>query len=106
MRSTLICSISVITLLLSSALMAQSASNVTSYVLPLVKNCAKVEWRGDRWAELTAANNCPAAIDARIVFSDGTEFNMYCDGFDICKANFPKARISQQFNYWLSYATK
>lgn len=106
MRSPHICSLSVIALLVSSALMAQSRSDSTTYILPPVKTCAKIEWRGDLWAELTAVNNCPAAIDARVVFPDGAELNMYCDGYEICKANFPKTRVSQQFNYWLSYATE
>ena len=77
-----------------------------TYVLPPIETCASLSWQGDRLVEFTATNNCPAAIDADVLFSDGTRVAVYCDGYDSCTASFPKVKVSDQFQYWLRYATE
>jgi hypothetical protein len=81
-------------------------SPIKSYILPPVNTCSKLEWRGDRWAELTAVNSCPAAIDVDVVFSDGIKIKLYCDAYEACIAKFHKERISQNYKYWVNYATE
>lgn len=77
-----------------------------SYVLPPVDTCASLAWQGDRLIEFIATNNCPAAIDADVLFSDGTRVAVNCDGYDRCIVSFPKVQVSDQFQYWLRYATQ
>lgn len=93
-------------LTLSERLFAQTNTEVTSYILPPVDSCASIEWKGDKWVELTAINNCPAAIQADLVFNDGMQAGIFCHGYDECKATFPKTRVDQKFSYRLYYATE
>ncbi|GAA5315352.1 MAG: hypothetical protein AseanaTS_05570 [Candidatus Pelagadaptatus aseana] len=84
----------------------QARENPKTYVLPPVDVCASVGWQGQGYWEFLVTNNCPAAVEVDITFSGGTKANVFCEGYETCKARFSKRSVGPQFNYRLRYVSE
>lgn len=84
----------------------QARQNPKTYVLPPLELCASVGWEGEVYWEFLVTNNCPAAVEVDVTFSGGTIANVFCEGFETCKAKFPKKRVGNQFNYRFRYVSE